>query len=133
MIPEQGPVVPIAMFLALAVAFCLYAGYKAMTGASLLKPDSRPWAYVLAGSAAVLACCCAGFMAFILTTNQSSYSQAISNVLESDYGVKADDRRSIVPGESFPAALDGERVSCTVSVPDLVICDGQQLPALGSQ
>ena len=62
------------------------------------------------------------FLAVIMTTHESRYSEALHGALTTNYDVVPLEQ-AIEPGVAFDAEVAGTVASCVVTVPDLLTCD----------
>lgn len=117
----------IISMLAFSAVIALVAAVWSWRNAEKLPANRRVPVQIVAAVSLAVALGCGALIAFIGTTHATEYSVAVSQVLESRYGVSPLDRESVTSGTAFKAVIDGRQGDCTVAVPDIVVCDGVRI------
>lgn len=136
MIPEPISLVPLTIAMLIGISACAYAGYKAGSGISNFSKGTLPRrvATGLLAAATTVGAIMAGFLAVAHMNHDKVYNDTAWAVLAKDYNVS-----SAVAGEKFrpnlpfPALLSGEPVQCTVSLPNVVVCDDKRIKHVDEQ
>lgn len=142
MLPTPIPLAPLVIILGLASVVLIYAGIKAFLGFTRMEPDetavearrarfrqARISALAIGGTALLLAAGCLIFLTAAMTTHEARYSQAMWGALAQNYDVHPlDAGSSFEPGQTFQATVGGEAADCKVSPPELVVCNGAEVP-----
>lgn len=134
MIPEPISIMPLTIAMILGIAACVFTGYRAGGGITTFPVGSlqRKVAIGLLVSATTVGAIMAGFLVVANTSHDRVYSDGVWSILAKDYNVyssvSGDKFRPNIP---FPALHAGEATECTVSLPDIVICDGKKIASVG--
>lgn len=130
MIPEPISLVPLTIALLIGITACAFAGYRAGTGISNFAKGtlSRKIATGLLIMATTVGAIMTAFLFVASTNHERVYSEGVWSTIAKEYNVySAISGEKFRPNVSFPALLGNEQVQCTVSLPDIVLCDDKRV------
>jgi hypothetical protein len=136
MIPEPISLAPLTIAMLIGITACFYAGYKAGSGISNFAKGTLPRR--VATGLLIAAATVGGIMvAFLVVANMNHdkvYNDTAWAVLAKDYNVySAVAGEKFRPNIPFPALHAGEAAQCTVSLPDVVVCDDKRVKHVDQQ
>lgn len=129
MLPAPMPVMPLIILLAVMALLCILGGLRPLAQALREKQAKAFRQRIAAVLALVVGLASGATAAFIFSTHEGAYSRVLSKALVQNYGVAPLDDESVRLGEKFAAVTGGGDAECSVSLPDIVMCGTELVPA----
>lgn len=129
MLPAPMPVMPLIVLLGIMALLCTLGGIRPLRQALRDSQENPARPRILAAFTLGLGLACFASAVFIATTHEDAYSRVLSKALSQEYGVAPVDDQSVRLGEKFTAVTNSGDAECSVSLPDIVMCGSELVPA----